>query len=69
MLPILPGHAESRDFEYTCEETPSLFAALNTSTGQGLGKTGHRHASAQFVSASARRTGNSRDLRERQYQQ
>jgi hypothetical protein len=76
MLPLSPGRAESHGFEYKCDETPSLFAALNTSTGQVLGKTGQRHTSAQFVAfltevvaASARRAGNSRDLRQRQYPQ
>lgn len=69
MLPLLSGRAESHDFEYRCEETPSLFAALDTSTFQGLGKTGLRHPSAQFVAASARRAGNSRNLQESQYPQ
>ena len=69
MLQLLRGHAESHDFECRCEEALSLFATLDTSTFQGLGKTGLRHPSAQFVAASARRAENPRNLRERQYPQ
>jgi transposase len=49
MLPLSPGRAESHGFEYKRNGTLSLFAALNVSTGEVLGKTAPRHASAQFV--------------------
>src|SRR6218665_4115399 len=38
MLPLSPGRAESHGFEYKRNGTLSLFAALNTATGQVLGK-------------------------------
>lgn len=50
MLPLSPGRAESHGFEYKRNGTLSLFAALNTTTGEVLGKTAPRHTSAQFVS-------------------
>src|SRR6202040_3189374 len=49
MLPLSPGRAESHGFEYKRNGTLSLFAALNTATGEVLGKTASRHTSAQFV--------------------
>jgi len=49
MLPLSPGRAESHGFEYRRNGTLSLFAALNTSTGEVLGKTAPRHTSEQFV--------------------
>jgi len=49
MLPLSPGRAESHGFEYKRNGTLSLFAALNTSTGEVLGKTAARHTSEQFV--------------------
>lgn len=49
MLPLSPGRAESHGFEYKRNGTLSLFAALNTATGEVLGKTAQRHTSAQFV--------------------
>ena len=49
MLPLSPGRAESHGFEYKRNGTLSLFAALNTSTGEVLGKTAARHTSGQFV--------------------
>ena len=36
---LSPGRAESHGFEYKRNGTLSLFAALNTSTGEVLGKT------------------------------
>lgn len=48
-LPLSPGRAESHGFEYKRNGTLSLFAALNTATGEVLGKTAARHTSAQFV--------------------
>lgn len=49
MLPLSPGRAQSHGFEYKRNGTLSLFAALNTTTGQVLGQTAPRHTSDQFV--------------------
>ena len=49
MLPLSPGRAESHGFEYKRNGTLSLFAALNTTTGEVLGKTAARHTSEEFV--------------------
>ena len=49
LLPLSPGRAESHGFEYKRNGTLSLFAALNTATGEVLGKTAPRHTSDQFV--------------------
>jgi transposase len=49
LLPLSPGRAESHGFEYKRNGTLSLFAALNTATGEVLAKTAARHTSAQFV--------------------
>ena len=49
MLPLSPGRAQSNGFEYKRNGTLSLFAALNTGTGEVLGKTAARHTSEQFV--------------------
>ena len=49
MLPLAPGRAQSHGFEYKRNGTLSLFAALNTATGEVLGKTAARHTSKQFV--------------------
>jgi transposase len=49
MLPLSPGRAESHGFEYKRNGTLSLFAALNTATGEVLGQAAPRHTSAQFV--------------------
>ena len=49
MLPLSPGRAESHGFEYKRNGTLSLFAALNTATGEVIGKTAPHHTSAQFV--------------------
>lgn len=50
MLPLSPGRVESHSFEYKRNGTLSLFAALNTATGEVIGKTAARHTSEQFVS-------------------
>ena len=50
MLPLSPGRAESHGFEYKRNGTLSLFAALNTATGEVLGMTAPRHTGEQFVS-------------------
>ena len=49
VLPLSPGRAERHGFEYYRHGTLSLYAALNTATGQVLGKTAARHTSEEFV--------------------
>jgi transposase len=49
VLPFSPGRAERHGFEYYRHGTLSLYAALNTKTGEVLGKTASRHTSAEFV--------------------
>jgi transposase len=49
VLPLSPGRAESHGFEYFRHGTLSLYAALETQSGEILGKTAARHTSAEFV--------------------
>lgn len=49
VLPMSPGRAERHGFEYYRHGTLSLFAALNTQSGEVLGQTVSRHTSAAFV--------------------
>src|ERR671912_68330 len=49
VLPLSPGRAERHGFEYYRHGTLSLFAALNTQSGEILGHTAARHTSAEFV--------------------
>lgn len=49
VLPLSPGRAEAHGFEYYRHGTLSLYAALNTTSGQVLAKTAERHTSAEFV--------------------
>jgi transposase len=49
VLPLSPGRAERHGFEYYRHGTLALYAALNTRTGEVLGKTTQRHTSAEFV--------------------
>lgn len=49
VLPLSPGRAERHGFEYFRHGTLSLYAALNTRTGEITGKTAQRHTSAEFV--------------------
>jgi transposase len=49
VLPLSPGRAESHGFEYFRHGTLSLYAALETRSGEVLGKTARRHTSAEFV--------------------
>src|SRR5438128_7141780 len=49
VLPLSPGRAERHGFEYHRHGTLSLYAALETRTGEILGKTSIRHTSAEFV--------------------
>ena len=49
VLPLSPGRAERHGFEYYRHGTLSLYAALDTQTGEVVGKTTERHTSAEFV--------------------
>lgn len=49
VLPLSPGRAERHGFEYYRHGTLSLYAALNTRSGEVLGKTVERHTSEEFV--------------------
>ena len=49
VLPLSPGRAERHGFEYYWHGTLSLYAALNTSTGEIVGHTVPRHTSDAFV--------------------
>jgi len=49
VLPLSPGRAERHGFEYYRHGTLSLYAALNTRSGEVLGMTAPRHTTEQFV--------------------
>src|SRR6266852_620300 len=49
ILPLSPGRAERHGFEYYRHGTLSLYAALNTHTGEVLGSAVPRHTSDEFV--------------------
>jgi transposase len=49
VLPLSPGRAERHGFEYYRHGTLSLYAALNTRTGEIIGQTAARHTSQAFV--------------------
>jgi transposase len=49
VLPLSPGRAERHGFEYYRHGTLSLYAALNTKTGEIIGQTVPRHTSAAFI--------------------
>ncbi len=49
VLPLSPGRAERHGFEYYRHGTLSLYAALETASGEVLGKTANHHTSAEFV--------------------
>jgi len=49
VLPLSPGRAERHGFEYYRHGTLSLYAALETRSGEVLAKTAQRHTSAEFV--------------------
>jgi transposase len=46
---LSPGRAERQGFDYYRHGTLSLYAAVNTKTGEVVGKTAPRHTSAEFV--------------------
>ena len=50
VLPRSPGRAERHGFEYVRHGTLSLYAALNTHTGEVVGRAASRHTSDEFVS-------------------
>lgn len=50
VLPLSPGRMERHGFEYYRHGTLSLYAALDTLSGEVYGKTVERHTSAEFVS-------------------
>jgi len=47
--PLSPGRAERHGFEYYRHGTLSLYAALNTKSGQVVGQTAARHTTEEFV--------------------
>lgn len=49
VLPLSPGRAERHGFEYVRRGTLSLYAALNTRTGEVIGQTAPRHTTEEFV--------------------
>ena len=49
VLPLSPGRAERHGFEYYRHGTLSLYAALNTRTGEIIGHTVPHHTSEAFV--------------------
>jgi transposase len=48
LLPMRPGQAERRTYDYERHGTTSLFAALETKTGQVIGQFHRRHRSVDF---------------------
>lgn len=49
LLPMRPGQIERRTHDYQRHGTTSLFAALNTATGEVVGSCHRRHRSVEFV--------------------
>jgi transposase len=58
VLPLSPGRAERHGFEYYRHGTLSLYAALNTKSGEVLGQTAARHTSQEFVAFLAQLVAN-----------
>lgn len=48
ILPMRPGQAERRAYDYKRNGTTSLFAALDTKTGKVIGQLNRRHRSIEF---------------------
>lgn len=48
LLPLRPGQLERRSHDYRRHGTTSLFAALNTATGEVFGQCYRRHRSIEF---------------------
>ena len=49
LLPMRPGQIERRTHDYVRHGTTSLFAALDTATGQVIGSCRQRHRSVEFI--------------------
>jgi transposase len=49
LLPMRPGQAERRTHDYKRHGITSLFAALDTATGEVLGRCYRRHRSSEFL--------------------
>jgi len=49
VLPFSPGRRERHGFEYYRHGTLSLYAVLDTKSGEVIGKTAARHTSEEFV--------------------
>lgn len=49
MLPMGPGHVETRTHDYARHGTTSLFAALDMATGQIIGACHRRHRHQEFL--------------------
>src|SRR3954453_15067054 len=49
VLPFSPGRAQRHGFEYRRHGTLSLYAALNTHSGEVIGQTAARHTSDDFL--------------------
>src|SRR3954465_779294 len=49
VLPLSPGRAERHGFEYRRHGTLSLYAALNTQSGDIIGQTAARHTTDDFL--------------------
>ncbi len=50
ILPLAPGVAERRTYDYRRHGITSLFAAFNVATGEVIGETHRRHRSTEFKS-------------------
>lgn len=48
LLPLRPGAPERRSHDYTRHGTTTLFAALNTKTGEVIGEMHRRHRATEF---------------------
>jgi transposase len=64
VLPLSPGRAERHGFEYYRHGTLSLYAALEVKTGKVMGKTAHRHTSAEFIDFLTELVANAKWARE-----
>jgi transposase len=49
ILPMMPGVPERRTHDYSRHGTTTLFAALNTATGEVIGEVHRRHRAKEFL--------------------
>ena len=56
LLPMMPGVAERRTFDYSRAGTTDLFAALDVATGLVIHSIQHRHRAVEFKKSSTRST-------------